>query len=294
MKSLLLAEIEQLLTKGGKSLKDFPGMPLPDSSILQDLNNRLVNEELNYDKDYLRIEHTKLLQKLNHDQRLAFDVIIESVNISLAKYIFVDGYGGTGKTFLWKAITTKLRSEGKIVLAVASSGIAALLLQGVRTAHSRFHIPLKITNESTCNIKQGTFLAELIKKTSLVIWDEAPMTHKHCFEALDKSLRDILRFTYEDAEHRPFGGMTVVLGGDFRQILPVIPKGKMEHITSASIKRSYLWKNFEEYRLTENMRLNSSEGSPEEKAKTDEFANWILDIGDGRTSRGKSNIVPKK
>uniref|UniRef100_A0A453C8I9 ATP-dependent DNA helicase n=1 Tax=Aegilops tauschii subsp. strangulata TaxID=200361 RepID=A0A453C8I9_AEGTS len=67
------------------------------------------------------------------------------------------------------------------------------------------------------------------------------------------------------------------MGGDFRQILPVIPKGKREHIISASIKRSYLWKNFEEYRLTENMRLNSSEGSPEEKAKTAEFANWILE-----------------
>ena len=284
IKSLLLAEIENLLAKGGKSLKDFPGMPLPDSSVLQDLSNRLVNEELNYDKDSLRIEHMKLLHKLNQDQRMAFDVIIESVNDSLGKLIFVDGYGGTGKTFLWKAVTTKLRSEGNIVLAVASSGIAALLLQGGRTAHSRFHIPLKITNESTCNIKQGTFLAELIKKTSLIIWDEAPMTHKHCFEALDKSLRDILRFTYEDAEHRPFGGMTVVLGGDFRQILPVIPKGKREHIISASIKRSYLWKNFEEYRLKENMRLNSSEGSPEEKAKTAEFANWILNIGDGTTS----------
>ena len=110
------------------------------------------------------------------------------------------------------------------------------------------------------------------------------MTHKHCFEALDKSLRDILRFTNEDAEHRPFGGMTVVLGGDFRQILPVIPKGKREHIISASIKRSYVWKNFEEYRLTENMRLNSSEGSPEEKAKTAEFANWILNIGVGTTA----------
>ena len=71
IKSLLLAEIEQLLTKGGKSLNDFPGMPLPDSSVLQDLNNRLVNEELNYDKDSLRIEHMKLLHKLNQDQTMA-------------------------------------------------------------------------------------------------------------------------------------------------------------------------------------------------------------------------------
>ena len=106
----------------------------------------------------------------------------------------MDGYGGTGKTYLWKAITTKLRSEGKIVLAVASSGIAALLLQGGRTAHSRFHIPLNLTDESTCDIKQGSHLAELLNKTTLILWDEAPMSNKICFEALDKTLRDILRF----------------------------------------------------------------------------------------------------
>lgn len=46
------------------------------------------------------------------------------------------------------------------------------------------------------------------------------MAHRNCFEALDKSLRDVLRFTNENSLEKPFGGMTVVLGGDFRQILP--------------------------------------------------------------------------
>ena len=93
--------------------------------------------------------------------------------------IFVDRYSGTGKTFPWKASTTKLRSKEKILLAVASSGIAAPLLQGGSTSHSRFHTPLKITNKYTCDIKLGTCFAELITRTSLIIWDEAPMTHKH-------------------------------------------------------------------------------------------------------------------
>jgi CO dehydrogenase nickel-insertion accessory protein CooC1 len=60
---------------------------------------------------------------------------MELVDKIFGNQIFVDGYGGTGKTYLWKAITTKLRSEGKIVLAVASCGIAALLLHGGRTTH---------------------------------------------------------------------------------------------------------------------------------------------------------------
>ena len=59
---------------------------------------------------------------------MTFDAIIESAEKGLGKQIFVEGYGGTGKTYLWKAITTKLRSEGKKVISVVSSGIEALLL----------------------------------------------------------------------------------------------------------------------------------------------------------------------
>jgi len=95
---------------------------------------------------------------------------------------------------------TKLQSEGKIVLAVASCGIAALLLQGGRTTHSRFRIPINITDESTCEIKQGTHLAELLKKTSLILWDEAPMANRKCFETLDKSLREILIFNNDNSD----------------------------------------------------------------------------------------------
>ncbi|GJV33575.1 DNA helicase [Tanacetum coccineum] len=51
--------------------------------------------------------------------------------------IFVYGHGGTGRTFIWKTILSTLRSEGKIVLAVASSCIASLLLPSGRTTHSR-------------------------------------------------------------------------------------------------------------------------------------------------------------
>jgi ATP-dependent DNA helicase PIF1 len=166
-------------------------------------------------------------------------------------------------------------------LAVASSAIAALLIPGGRTAHSRFHILLNITKESICDIKQGSYLADLIRRTSLIIWEKAPMAHKHCFEALDKSLRDILRFTNVNSRDTPFGGMTVVMGGDFRQILPVIPKGQRPHIVDACLKCSYLWKHFEEYKLTENMRVTALINTPEEQEKTSEFVDWILNIGDG-------------
>ena len=171
------------------------------------------------------VEHIELFIGLNCNQRNIYDAVIDSILRNKCDFLLVYGHGGTGKTYLWKTIICRLRSEGKIVIAIASSGIAALLLPGGRTAHSRFQIPIIVTESSTCGIKQGSQIAELILKASLIIWDEAPMTHRNCFEAVDRSLRDILRFTASNSADKPFGGKIVVLGGDFRQILPVVAKG---------------------------------------------------------------------
>nr|GEX90679.1 ATP-dependent DNA helicase PIF7-like [Tanacetum cinerariifolium] len=63
-----------------------------------------------------------------------------------------------------------------------------------RTAHNMFVIPLELLENSTCGIKQNTQLAELIQQVELIIWDEASMTQKYAFKALDKTLRDILGY----------------------------------------------------------------------------------------------------
>ncbi|KAF3623080.1 hypothetical protein FXO38_30937 [Capsicum annuum] len=191
------------------------------------------------------------------------------------------GHGGTGKTFQWNTIISKLRSQSKIVLPVATSRIAALLLPNGRTAHSRFHIPLDVSVESTCEIKQGSQLAELLPKTSLIIWDEASMANKFCFEALDGTLRDILRVKYENNSDKPFGGLTVVFGGNFRQILPVIPKGTRADIIDASLNSSYLWPFLTVYQLKQNMRLCSGKVTDREAAEVTTFDKWLLQIGDG-------------
>jgi hypothetical protein len=241
MKAYALVEIEKLMRQVGKSMKDYPQIEMPSADQLGEIGNILMNEEMSYDMDIQREEHQRIYNNLNVDKKIIFNAIMESVDSRQGKLIFVEGHGGTGKTYLWKAITTKIRSEGKIVLALASCGIAALLLEGGRTAHSRFHIPLNTTDESTCNIKQGSNLAALLNKTSIILWDETPMAHRNCFKALEKNLRDILRCTNKNSDKIPFGGMTVVLGGDFRQILPVVAKGKRENIVNAS-KCSYLWR----------------------------------------------------
>nr|GEW96593.1 DNA helicase [Tanacetum cinerariifolium] len=83
--------------------------------------------------------------------------------------IFVYGHGGKGKIFLWKTIINSLCSQGKIELAVASSSIASLLLPSGRTAHSRFKLPLELTEESLCRITKNTQLGKLLADTDLII-----------------------------------------------------------------------------------------------------------------------------
>ncbi len=168
-------------------------------------------------------------------------------------------------------ILAKVRLDGKIAIAVASSGIAALLLDGGRTAHSRFKIPLKLTETSLLNINQQSDLAELIKQTKLIIWDEAPMAHRFTFEAVNRSFRDITQID------KPFGGIIFIMGGDFRQILPVVIRGTRGQIIDACIKSSDLWKYVNVMRLTVNMRIQQQQDYEQQ-----EFVNYLLQIGEGK------------
>ena len=119
--------------------------------------------------------------------------------------------------------------------------MALLRFPGGKTAHSIFCIPLLINEESTCNIAQGSLLAKLLMATSLIIWDEAPMMNRMCFEAFDRTLRDIMKNVDECNNCKPFGNKVVVLGGDFRQILPVIKKASRYDIIKFLIHYFDLW-----------------------------------------------------
>ena len=138
-------------------------------------------------------------------------------------HFFLHGSGGTGKTYLYTTLAERLRSEGKIILCVASTGLASLLLPGGRTAHKQLKIPIEIKEDSSCFIQRGTQLAELLCNTSLIIWDETPMTHKTVFNVVDRTLKDIR--SHLPGGDSPFRGIPVILGGDFHQTLPVVLHG---------------------------------------------------------------------
>ncbi|RYR34832.1 hypothetical protein Ahy_A10g049884 isoform D [Arachis hypogaea] len=130
-----------------------------------------------------------------------------------------------------------------------TSGIASLLLPNGRTAHSRFKIPLNIIENFVCNIKPGSPQAILLLKAKLIIWDEAPMVSRYCYEALDKCLGDIIRCSLTYNKDLPLGEKVVVLGGDFRQIFSVILRGSRQDIVHSTVNSSYLWKFCQEILL---------------------------------------------
>jgi hypothetical protein len=273
--------LDSILHGSAKSLADFPPMPQPVEDWIQLEENRLIAEQLAYNREEQRNLAEPRIQGLNVEQRTAFDAIMHSVQNNDPKLFFLNGPGGTGKTHVYNTLCYALRAEGIIVLCVASSGIAALLLLGGRTSHSTFKIPIALWEGRLCSIKKGTMLAELLKKVRLIIWDEVPMQDRRAQEAVDKTMQDIRD------DPRPYGGTTVVFGGDFQQILPVVVKGGREDIVGFCLQRSLLWQKVHQLHLTQNMRL----GGPNARQEDRDFAKWLLDVGHGRNIDPAQNIT---
>jgi hypothetical protein len=181
----VLERLGTLFNKRGRCIDDFD---LPRKSVNSSWESVkcLFDEELNYDATALLTKSESLIAQLKSEQRHAFDSIVDVVLSNNLGFFFVSDYGGMRKTFLWNTIITYVWRHKKIVLSVASSGVASLLLPGGRTAHSRFKIPCDDLDEgTTCLVWEVTnamvqiahkMLCELIKAASLIIWDEALMT----------------------------------------------------------------------------------------------------------------------
>ncbi|RYQ79296.1 hypothetical protein Ahy_Scaffold6g108016 [Arachis hypogaea] len=204
IKQLCLMDIDKILHSYGKTLKDYPPMPLVievDSSLLTE---RIIRKELNFNRDDLKKNASDMLAIATPEQRYAFDKIVTAVNYDEGVFFFVYGHGVLKKTFLWNLMSAEIRSRGNIMLNVASNGIVSLLLLNGKMAHSRFKIPLNIIEDSVCNIKPGSPQAMLLLKDKLIIWDKAPMVTRYCYEALDKCLGDIMRCSPTYSKYLPF------------------------------------------------------------------------------------------
>jgi len=256
-------------------------LPTPRHEWVAGSRNQHVLEALSYDVDDQSCQLSDKLRLLNQRQLAAFNTITDAIRRSPANaHFFLQGPAGTGKTFLYETLCNLYRSEGHVVICVASSAIAAQLLPGGTTSHSRFKIPIVIDGNSTCSLSKQSAEAQLLRIAKLIIWDEVTLQNKHCFAAVDRTLRDIM------SDDRLFGGIPVLLGGDFAQILPVVRKGKRADVVNACIQLWREWTSLTQLHLTLNMRVR------ETSFNNAEFAMWLSTLSYSPQLRGAIQLPP--
>ncbi|XP_042941237.1 uncharacterized protein LOC122275954 [Carya illinoinensis] len=151
VRKMVLQDIASTLESMGKDINMYRFVPADIFYGQDEFTNREIDDER-----VVTIPTEDLLasQVLNSEQKNAYDLILHTLVSNKAGAFFVDGPAGTGKTFLYRALLAEIRSKNMIVLATASFGVAASILPGGRTTHSRFKIPLNADKSSTCNVSK--------------------------------------------------------------------------------------------------------------------------------------------
>ncbi|XP_046660821.1 uncharacterized protein LOC124354421 [Homalodisca vitripennis] len=261
-----------------KPLQELGLLSPPRDDI--DIVDTDVVRETNYNRDELHRFVETNVPLLVGQQRTSYNIIMDRISTQKGGIFFLDAPGGTGKTFLINLILAQVRKNGDIALAVASSGIAATLLAGGRTAHSALKLPLDFcaTDTPICNIKKNSGQATVLKTCKVIIWVECTMANKKALEALDRTLQDLR------GQEATMGGALLLLAGDFRQTLPVIPRGTPADELNACLKLSYLWRRVQILTLTTNMRVRL-----QSDAASQEFSERLLQIGNGTFMNSPGN-----
>ena len=218
------------------------------------------------------------VDSLTEEQLLFLNDAEQSLEENKQFFAFVNADAGTGKTFTLNTLIARLIYHHNIqVISAAFSGIASTLLLNGRTFHCQFKAKLKPQTQRGFNIRKKSKLAESIKKTKFIVIDEAPQLHVSYYTDLDEFLQDLM-----ENDH-PFGGISVVLAGDFKQTLPIVRKANQLAQIRACIKNSSrIWDLFasNQYYLTKNMRLTSVE-SVSDIARMQEFLMFMKMLGMG-------------
>ncbi|KAH7716721.1 Protein F59H6.5 [Aphelenchoides avenae] len=269
------AEIVDELAEYGKSLSDFPTLP-------KLVRPPAIDDEVVDGEEALRLA-CEFYRKLTNEQqaivhRVMLKLGMEAAGIAAGNKrvrpregdgIFMDGPGGSGKSFTYWCIFHACRAYGFNVVVMASTGAAAILLPTGSTAHQAAGLPVPLFNDCTAN-PRGARLRKFAN-ADVFIWDEAPMSPRYATEAVDQRLREL------HGKDEPFGGAIMIQGGDFRQCLPIEEYSLVSEQVNLSVKRSKLWPYFTVMKLTKNLRLNQGQ---------EEYAKWILEVGEGKRLTG--------
>ena len=189
---------------------------------------------------------------LNTEQRKLYDVVTAQYIQELASnhprplLLNVDGVAGSGKTFTLLKTCARLQelaqqsSRGNPVIRAAPTGVAAFNIVG-QTLHSLFRLPVK---QKTSDLSTATLqsLQALFQDIRFVIIDEKSMIDLKILSIID----DRLRLIFPDMSDQAFGGLNILLCGDFFQLPPV--NGRPLYATRATgpvaVKGQGLYRSF--------------------------------------------------
>jgi len=235
----MLNDLHMRFARDNKNMTDY-GLPEPDTIVTE-----LMREELNYNaaEQFARLEQLNTIEPNNVGQQQMFDklsAIITRLAILKAMpeeqrppnppgvFEFVNGSAGCGKSSIAKKIIAFTRSKGLIAKGCAATNLAAQVYDDFVTAHTLFKLPVVEDNEKDLdddvmisNVAMHPERLELLKHTSVIVWDEFPSNNKECFEAAFEALDG-------------FRGKIVIFMGDWKQMLPVVPGGTREDIIGCS------------------------------------------------------------
>jgi hypothetical protein len=247
-----------------------PTFRRPEMSELRREHNRAESREI--------VERNEAL--FNGDQEHAYftikNVMIgnRALDQEASRFFFIDGPGGTGKTFVYNTLLHAVRAQGGSFISVAWTGIAAMLLLEGQTSHTGFRIPMNIDETTRLHQDRHSLIWKRVQEATVIIWDEISLVPKDALNAVDYFCRSVTGIA-----HKPFGNKTVVVGGDFRQCLPIVKHAHRSAIVETCVKFSESWSQVVQFNLTQNMRAPGAR-----------FSEWLLEIGEGRT--GNSVSIP--
>lgn len=156
------------------------------------------------------------MQTLTNGQKQA---LLESQN---GHNIFISGGGGVGKSYISQIIVDELQAAGKTVLITASTGKAAMLINGV-TCHRAFRIPIRMTWSATPKITPK----DPIYESDVILIDEVSMLRIDAFDFICKSIQKVNRIRKSsiylaNPKNKHRDPIQLIVIGDFGQLPPVI------------------------------------------------------------------------
>ncbi len=190
-------------------------------------------------------------------QSSALDILKTGQNV------FLTGSAGSGKTYTLNQYIDYLRARRVPVAVTASTGIAATHMSGT-TIHSWSGIGIKdeLSDRDLSNLSRKQFLADRLKDTAVLIIDEISMLHAKQLNLVSQVLKYVRKID------QAFGGIQVVVAGDFFQLPPIGSKGESNREKFAFMSEAWLDAKFHICYLSEQHRQVS------------EAANGGLDLDD--------------